>query len=294
MNRLTANLLLLFIAAIWGFAFLFQKTAMKHIGPYLFLASRSVLAVLALFPLVLREHRRSGRPAPREFWLVSIAGGLSIFFAAILQQIGIVTATITNAGFLTCIYVVLTPFLMWAVMRRRIELYVWPIVGLSLLGAWMLHGGTLGGFSQGDWLVTLSSVFWAIQILVLERAARYRRPITYTAIQFAVAGFIAAAGVLAFESDSVANLVKVWPELLFVGVFSSAFTFTVLAWALQHTPPVDAAILVSLEAIFCAVAGVLFLDERLAWLGWTGAGLMLVASILIQVVPVMRERKSQP
>ena len=311
MRRGTANLLLLFIAVIWGSAFLFQKTAMDHIGPWLFLASRSFLAALTLFPLALRENRKRAQyddrihnPAepealhpslqpPRRFWLMSVAGGMVLFLAAVLQQTGMVNATVTNSGFLTCLYVILTPFLMRVVLRRRLAGCIWPITGLSILGAWFLNGGTTGGFSAGEWLIILSSVFWAAQILVLDWVARYRRPITYTAIQFAVAGLLAGLGVYGLEPFAIADLIQVWPEIVFVGFVSSAFTFTILAVALQHTSAIDAAILVSLESVFAALAGVLFQGERLAWPGWLGAGLMLVACILIQVVPAMQKKASE-
>ena len=47
MTRLQADLLLVFAALIWGTAFYFQKVAMAHIGPFLFLGLRALIAATA-------------------------------------------------------------------------------------------------------------------------------------------------------------------------------------------------------------------------------------------------------
>ena len=113
MNRLNADLILLAAAVIWGLAFLFQKSAMAHVGPLTFIAARSALAALALAPLAWREHAQAGAPMPRGLLPIACGGGLLFFVAAWLQQAGLQTATVTNTGFLTALYVVITPFIAW-------------------------------------------------------------------------------------------------------------------------------------------------------------------------------------
>ena len=115
MTRTKAALMLLLAAAVWGFAFLFQKSAMRHVEPLTFIAARGVVAGLALAPLALREAKRSQRVPGLSSW--SIAGGLAFFVAAWLQQSGLQTASVINSGFLTALYVVITPLIAWAVTR---------------------------------------------------------------------------------------------------------------------------------------------------------------------------------
>src|SRR5918992_1127780 len=104
MRRLHADLLILLAAAIWGFAFYFQKTAMDHIGPFLFISARAGVAALALAPLIVAEARRAVAPYPAKLSRIGIAAGFAFFIAAALQQTGLVTATVTNSGFLTALY----------------------------------------------------------------------------------------------------------------------------------------------------------------------------------------------
>lgn len=287
MSRIHANIMLLLIAAIWGLAFVFQKTAMDHIGPYLFLASRAIVASVALLPLALRESSKLGVSTPAGFWTISAIGGVTFFLGGILQQIGLVTATVTNTGFLTGLYVVITPLLTWLVLRRLPRLYVWPSVALAFVGTWLLGGGTIGGFSYGDWLVAISAIFWSAHILVVAHSARYARPIGFTAVQFSVVGLISLAGALSFETISIDGLSNAAAEIAYVGFLSSALTFTLLAVALRYTPAVEAMILVSMETVFAALCAVILLGEWLAPIGWLGAAMMFSASLIVQAAPAV-------
>lgn len=285
MRRIHADLLLVAAAVVWGVAFVFQKTAMDHIGPLLFIAARSTVATLALAPLALREVRRAPDQAPRGLASIAVLGGVMFFIGAALQQVGLITATATNAGFLTALYVVITPFLVWMAMRRRPAAAVWPAVLMSFVGVWLLGGGTLGNFARGDLLIAVSATFWAAHVVVVAQAARHALPVTFSAIQFAVVAALGLAGALLLEPISLGALAAAWQEIAYVGLLSSALTFTLLAIALKHTPPSEAAIIVSSETLFAALAAYLLLGERLSLVAWCGAGLILTAVLLVQAGP---------
>jgi len=282
MSRLQADLLLLLAAFIWGVAFYFQKTAMTHVGPLTFLALRGIVAALALAPLALREKAHDGA-AKGSVVPVAAWGGAAFFVAAALQQTGLVTATITNASFLTSLYVVATPFIVWAVYRRAPSLAVWLAVALAFAGAWALGGGTLSGFSPGDWLIAGSAALWAGHLVLTGASNKFGRPILFTCVQFAVVFGLAGTAALAAEPLSLSAMRAAAPHVLFVGVLSGAVTFTILAVALRHTNAATAAVLVSMETIFAAMTGCLFLGERLPPIGWFGAALMFTAVLVVQL-----------
>jgi drug/metabolite transporter (DMT)-like permease len=287
MRRLEADLVLLLAAAVWGTAFLFQKSATSHVGPLTFIAARTALAALALAPLAWREHRRAATPLRRDLLAIAGWGGLLFFIGGWFQQAGIATATVTNTGFLTALYVVMTPFFAWGWGGRTPSPMVWPAVVLSALGTWLLGGATLGSFSQGDQLVALSAVFWAAHVVVTGQASPYGRPLGFTAIQFAAVAVLAGVGAALLETPTVGGLAAAWIDIAYVGLLSSALTFTLLTMALQHTPPSEAAVIVSLETVFAAAAAYLVLGERLGLLGWIGAALILLAILLIQLAPAL-------
>ena len=290
MRRIHADLILVFAAIIWGVAFIFQKTAMDHVGPLLFVAARSIVAALALAPLAVYEGRRASDQFPAGLLSIAVLAGGIFFLGAIAQQTGIITASVTNTGFLTALYVVFTPFLVWLFMRRAPAWIVWPAVAMSFVGMWLLGGGTVGGFARGDLLVAISAVFWATHVVIVAQATRHARPVAFSAIQFAVVGALGLAGALMFETISFSALASAWREIAYVGLLSSALTFTLLAIAMRHTPPTEAAIIVSSETLFAALAAYLVLGERLSLVGWCGAGLILAAVLLVQAGPQLMHK----
>jgi drug/metabolite transporter (DMT)-like permease len=212
-----------------------------------------------------------------------MGGGLAFFVAAWLQQEGIRTATVTNASFLTALYVVLTPFVAWGWSGKVPNPVVWPAVALSALGTWLLGGGSVGAFSRGDLLVALSAFFWAVHVVVTGRASAFGRPIGFTALQFATVALLAASGAALFESTTLAGLAGAAVDIAYVGLLSSALCFTILTLALQYAPPSEAAVIVSTETVFAALAAYVVLGERLTAMGWAGAVLILAATLLLQI-----------
>lgn len=295
MNRLTADALLLGSAAIWGIAFLFQQSAMSHMHPCQFLAARSIVAAAALAPLAWLELRRtagtSGAPLP-DLVRTGLMGGAMFFVAGALQQYGLVTATVTNTGFLTGLYVVITPLLLWLWVRRSPSAIVWAAVALAFAGTWALGGGSLSGFSFGDGLVAIGAIFWAIHLLVTNAGPVKLRPVTFTCIQFSIVGALGLAGGVLVEPTANVDLVAALPAILYVGLLSSALTFTLLAVAMRHTPPAEASILVSTESVFAAAAAAIVLGERLSPIGLVGAAMMFAATILIQLAPLFERPRT--
>src|SRR5262245_14262856 len=294
MSRFQADILLLFTAFIWGVAFLFQKSATAYVGPLTFLALRGLIAFVALAPLALREGRRAASPARADFYLTSLAGGSAFLIAGWLQQAGLETATVTNTGFLTALYVVLTPLIVLGWSGKMPNPLVWPAVAMSAIGTWLLGGGTLSAFSRGDIMVAISAFFWAVQVVITAAATRYQRPIGFTALQFGVVTLLAGLAGLALEPFDLAQLRAAAVDIAFVGLFSSALTFTLLTIAMQHTPPSEAAIIVGTETLFAAAAAYLLLGERLGALGWVGAILILGASLMVQLGAASGHGRDRP
>lgn len=279
-----ANLVLLGCAAIWGMSFLFQKAAMAHIGVLLFVAARSVVAAMVLAPFAIAEHRAADAPPSGQgFARLAVLAGLLFFAAAVVQQQGIVTASVTNAAFLTALYVVATPLMAISLLGARPTAPVWSAVALSVAGAWLLGGGGFSVLGWGEALVLVSTLLWALHVIVLGIAASHARPILLTAVQFAVAGTLALAGALAFEAVDPAALQKAAVDIAYVGVFSSALTFTLFAAAMRGTSPVVATIIVSSEAVFAAIGAHILLGERLTASGYVGAALILTAASVVHL-----------
>ena len=237
---------------------------MNHVGPFLFIAARASVAALALAPLALLELRRRGSEKEHPVFdrpglvKLGVMGGVFFFLGAAFQQAGLQTATVTNAGFLTGLYVVITPLIMWITARRAPGSVVWTAVVMAFTGTWALGGGTVTGFSYGDILIAICAIFWSIHIVVtadrpFPRAHDlYLRPVRHRCRDCRdrrppVRADLGGCARQSLRRNS------------YVGVLSSALTFTLLAIAMKHTPASEAAVLVSMETLFAALAGAVLL-----------------------------------
>jgi len=289
MSRLRADALLLLTAIIWGTAFVAQKTGNEAMHPVAFVGVRFFISMLALAPFAFMEAKRATAPlAARDIGLLALIGiGLAV--GSILQQNALLTTSATNAGFLTSLYVVLVPFSTWLLTRELVRPLVLCACAMALVGAWLLTtGGAALVWSPGDVQLLISVVIWAFWIsLIAIYLKRTGRPILLSFVQF---GITAAAGLAVaplFTPHTFSGVTEAIPELLYTGLISGALAFTLVGIAQRHTPPAEAALLMSLESVFAAIAGAVLLGERLAPMGLVGGGLILCGVLLVEVGPAI-------
>lgn len=295
MSRPVAVLLLVITTMLWGFAFVAQKTAMESLGPLTFTAVRYALGSLAILPLVLWERRRNPRPPSRSDWGLIAAVAIAFFLGAYLQQLGLTMTTVTNAGFLTSLYVLFVPIFAMLVLFQRPHPIIWVGMPMALAGVYMLNGGTLDAFNLGDALVVASAVGWAVQVALIGIVSkRTGLPVTVTVICFLTTAALGGIGAALFETPTFAGIGESWIEILYAGILSTAVAFTLQAVAQQYVPPSNAAIILSAEGLFAALGGALLLNERLTPLGYAGAALIFFAILLVEIVPALRQRRDAP
>ena len=303
MTRATADLFLLTAALIWGLAFIGQATAMEHMGPLMFTGVRFLLAALVVLPFAIQEGRRGLPAVPAKRALPLIGIGVAFFCGATMQQFGLLTTSVSNAGFLTALYVVMVPAIAWVITKLthdpdaadkahvKIHAAIWPAAALSLLGTFLMSGSSVGGLNGGDLLVVGGAFFWAVQILALGWLAYdLRRPLMISFIQYGVVAVLGILGGFLFETPTWVGLFAAWKEILFTGIISGGLAFTLQSIAQAHTPPSDAAIIVSAEGLFAAAFGALLLNERLTLQGWTGAACVLAAVLIVQLGPLLKRK----
>ena len=295
MPRSLAVLLLIICTMLWGLAFLFQKGAMAHMGPLVFTAIRYAIGTLLVLPLAIREYRRQigiiGRITPRQ-WQQIVVLLLSFFAGVWAQQAALQTTTVTNGGFLTTLYVIFTPIVTFVMARIRPHPIVYFGAPLALVGIYLLTGADFSAFTFGDGLLVVCAISWAVQIAVLAPLVQETgMPITMSAACFAATAVLAAIGTPILEHPTWDAVSSGWIEILYTGVCSTAIAFTLQAIGQQYVPSANAAIILSAESLFAALAGAIALGERLPPLGYLGAALIFVAIVLVEVVPAWRSRR---
>ncbi|MBT3360249.1 MAG: DMT family transporter [Rhodospirillales bacterium] len=291
MTRLRANLLLLVTALIWGSTFTVQQLAMEHIGPMLYTGARFLLGALVVLPFAIWQMRKL---STEQDWrldrgdLIGLAvTGSALFAGALLQQIGIKYTTVANAGFLTALYVPLTPIIALIALRQFPHWAVWPAAVGCTAGAYVLSGGDITAISAGDLWVIAGSLFWAIHVLMVGyMARRTRAPFVVATAQFAVCAIWGIAWGGATEPVSFEILRDAIPYTIYGGVFSVGIGFTLQVVAQQHTPSPDAAIILSSETVFAAMTGMVILGEVLSVAGYMGCAMILAGVLAVELLPI--------
>ena len=202
MNRLRADLMLLLGTLIWGTTFIAQKQANDSMGPLTFVGVRFLLSFLALAPFALFESRQPAAARLNASDLrLAVLIGLCLFAGAGLQQMGLVSTTATNGGFLTALYVLFVPLIVWALSGVKPRAILIAACLFSVTGAWLLTvKGPLQRLNAGDALILIADIGWATQIslapIFLKRA---RRPFFLAFVQYGVPGALGLFAGLAFE-----------------------------------------------------------------------------------------------
>lgn len=292
MTRIQANLVLLLTAAIWGGGFIAQAAAMQEMGPFWFVGVRFAVAAAITLPFALAESRRAARPLGRADRFAFTGVGLALLGGAGLQQAGLLTTTVTNASFLTGLYVVFVPVISLVAFRRAPHWIVWPAALMALAGIYLLGGGDLAALTNGDLLMIACALFWAMQIILAGHAVQATgRPLTLSVWQFAIASagaMVLAAFVEPFRPEALANAAL---EILYAGILSSGLAFVLQNIGQRYTTAPQAAIFLSTEALFGALFGALLLGESLPGARYVGCGLLFAAILVVELVPEWRRRR---
>lgn len=292
-----ADLLLLLTAIIWGFAFVAQRMGMDHIGPFLFNGIRFALGALTLvLARKVLQGWRGGRGNNRTVdssrklptanrQLPTVPGlilGLILFAGASFQQVGIVYTTAGNAGFITGLYIILVP-VFGIFSGQKATWNLWAGALLGAIGLYFLSVTGNFGISKGDALVLLSAVFWAIHVLYTGWLAPDHSAVRLAIIQYTVCATLSLFVAFLSESNTFAGIYAArWP-ILYGGILSVGIAYTLQIIAQKKTSPSRAAIIMSLEAVFAVIGGVLMLSETMDERKWIGCCLMLCGMVLAQV-----------
>lgn len=285
-KKILGNILLLITSIIWGSAFVAQITGMDVLGPFTFNAARSFLAVISLAVIVsiLKDDMNTK-------FIDLLKGGLAcgsfLFMGSSLQQIGLINTTAGKASFITSLYILLVPIIAFIVMKKRVTLITIIAIILGALGLYLLAipGGSSFSINKGDLVVFIGSFFWGSHILVIDYFTKKVNPVKLSLMQFTVMTLFSAIAAVFFERESISvfNLMISWKPIVYAGIFSSCIAYTLQMVGQKYTDPVLASLILSLESVFGALSGYLFLNEVLTTKEFIGCVIVFIAIVIAQI-----------
>ena len=276
--RLKADLTLLFVTVLWGSAFVAMRVAAGHGTVFFLNGLRFLLGAVLLLPFT----KLRGAFNRTNLGYVLLAG-FALFMGVGFQQAGLVTTTAGNGGFITSLYVVIVPLLLWVFWKETPSWLIGVAVLMAVAGGFLLS--TAGSFQikPGDILIFIGSLFWALHVIVVSKVQGKINALPFALGQFTVCAVLNLVAGIFLEHPARADMLAVIPAIIFTGVFSIAIGFTLQVMAQKHTPTNDAALIMSLESVFAVLFGWIFLHEILLPIQIAGCFLILAAVVLVQV-----------
>jgi drug/metabolite transporter (DMT)-like permease len=270
-------LALVLVTAVWGVTFVQVKDAVDVYPLFAFLAIRYAIATGALAVVGGRRVLTLGRSGFAAGAVLGVLLGLGIG----LQTAGLERTTVSSTGFITGLYVVLTPLFGLLLFRTRVSLEVWAGVVLAVVGLAMLSGVPVGT-PGGNLLVLASTAAQALQIVMVERYASRYDAIALVLVEMGACfvGFLAIA--LALGQLEVPRGWTVWGALIVTGIFASALGYLIQVWAQRRLSAARIAIVFSLETVFAGIFGYWLAADRLGWLGWGGCAVILAGIVVAE------------
>lgn len=288
MNRnLKASLMLFITAIIWGLAFVAQTAGMEHLGPFAFTSARSFVACVFLIvtyfifknsKVVADTHSYSIRRTVKG----GLICGVAFTFSVNLQQIGLVYTTAGKAGFITALYIVFIPII-GLLFGKKLDKKLALCIITAMVGTYIMSVKGEFSINKGDFIVFLSSITFAIHLMLMAEFSKDTDSIILSFIQFLVCGII--SGFIAFCSEgiNIEAILKSYITILYVGILSSGVGFTLQIIALKDLDTVIASMITSLESVFGAIFGWILLNQAMNEREILGAFLIFLATLFAQI-----------
>ena len=272
-----AAIAMLAVAITWGAAFVLMKDAIQDQPFYDFLATRFTLAVLVMIAFRPKVLKAIDGPTLKHGVVLGtlLAGGY------ITQTIGLELTTAAITGFITGLYVVLTPLIGWLMFGNKINKQLVVGIALAFIALGFL---TLNGFAidVNQLWVVLCAILFAGHIVGLSVWSPGKDVYALTLVQLALVAIYSWAGALMDGSYDAPVNGDGWFAIVFTAVFSTAVAFLVQTWAQSIMDPSRVAIFLTTEVLWTAVIAVLVGQEVLGLKTVLGGALMVAAMLVVE------------
>ncbi len=314
-----ANVMLIIAAAIWGCNFFFQKIAGQYVEPFTFMAARCLIGAVTLLLIIAvisarekKENRKAAERMGKKYLdeaertdivktgssaaglkkliaVSALCGGVTVS-GSVMVQFGLMYTDVAKASFINALYIVFVPVIGLIFFRIKTKLKAWIGVAISTVGLYLLCASGSVILTPADAIIVVATLFFALHIQLISKFVHEVNGVHLACLEFFFASIYCWVFALIFEEPSVSGLISCWGSLAFAGVLGVGVCYALQVTAQKRTDPTVAALLMSLESVFGAAAGVLFLHETMSAREIGGAILIAVAVVLAQVE--IKPRKS--
>lgn len=294
MKKALSFICLIICTIIWGTTFVAQDSGMDHIGPFTFNSVRFFIGFLAVLPFFLFFEKNKIRKQliqnKNQFFKSILPVGIFLFLGTVFQQVSLLHTNIANSAFFTVFYVPMVPIILYFLFSKKIHWTVWPSVLFCVVGVYFLSDFNNSNIRYGDTLVIVGALFWALHIIYIGKIIKhFDMPFFIAAIQNILVSALSFMLVLIFEEINFAKIKLETFEILYAGILSGGAAFALQIFGQKHISSAPAAIVMSLEGVFAAIAAWVVLNQVLGINNIIGCMLILLGVIFSQIVPLVEK-----
>jgi len=279
------DLMLALVAVIWGTGFIAVEYAINAgMSAALILAIRFTVAAVVLFVVIAKDIKH----ITKLEWIKGSVAGVLLFLGFYLQTIGQTLTTVSNSAFITTTNVIMVPFVVWIIARKKPSLKIVLLAILTFIGVTVLTWSPGGvSFNVGDIYILFCAVAFACHIAYLELAVKGHSPLRITFIQISVAAILSLLGLIGSSPESFAQVdySQGLPAVIFLGFFSTCLCFFMQTSAQKRTSAAKAGIIMSTEGFFGTLFAILLGIEPLTTRIVIG-GIIIITAVILTEVPL--------
>ena len=294
MSNTQANLLMLLATFIWGTAFVSQTTGMGAIGPFTFSFARFFFATLTVLPLAFFLEYSNFKKifSNKKLVILSLSTGFVLFLGMGLQQYALQISQISNVAFLTALYVPIVGIISRFIFKTQLHWIIWIAVLLCLYGSYLLASNQNIEIQKSDSLIFLAAFCFALHIIFIDVfMKKINSPFTFGCTQYLIVFILSLFIAIIFENPTIENISIEWFEILYTGILSAGIGYTLQIIAQHKASPTPAAIILSMEAVFAALAGWILINQTLDTNKVLGCVAIFAGVLIVQLIPIMRKSK---
>ena len=290
MKKTISFLCLVVCTLIWGTTFVAQDSGMDNIGPFTFNSVRFFVGFLAVSPFFFFFEKKKIKIDKSKFYKLIIPVGFFLFLGTVFQQVALIYTDIANAAFFTIFYVPMVPIIVYFLFADKLHWSIWPSVFACVLGGYLLSDISNSVVRLGDTLVFIGAIFWALHIIYIGKIInQFDLPFFIALLQNLIVALLSFLLVVMFEEIDFAKIKLETIEILYAGILSGGAAFALQLFGQRNISAAPAAIVMSLEGVFAAIAAWIILNQILGINNIIGCSLILVGVLLSQLAPIYKK-----
>ena len=290
MKKTISFLCLVVCTLIWGTTFVAQDSGMDNIGPFTFNSVRFFVGFLAVSPFFFFFEKKKIKIDKSKFYKLIIPVGFFLFLGTVFQQVALIYTDIANAAFFTIFYVPMVPIIVYFLFADKLHWSIWPSVFVCVLGGYLLSDISNSVVRLGDTLVFIGAIFWALHIIYIGKIInQFDLPFFIAMLQNLIVALLSFLLVVMFEEIDFAKIKLETIEILYAGILSGGAAFALQLFGQRNISAAPAAIVMSLEGVFAAIAAWIILNQILGINNIIGCSLILGGVLLSQLAPIYKK-----